>query len=168
MKALLAAALVFVALFALGGGAGAVSTPALDQWWLQSSIQGDRFQVAGATYAEQHARTPQVRALAAQVAGDGILMLRMTSSLAKRSSVPVPSFATPTEQWQIDQLESLSGSSFEKAYTMLSALSHQQAIADDQREIAMGSSAAVKSLAKTNMRMLQVHLLLSRKAMKAV
>src|SRR5437762_2087339 len=107
MKALLAAMLAGAALLALGGGAGAVSSPALDQWWLSGAIQGHRFELQAGSYAEIHARTPEARALAAQLVGDNRHSLTEARALALRLHFAVPRAPSGLQQWLFLNLKAM-------------------------------------------------------------
>jgi predicted outer membrane protein len=168
MKTLLAAAAAVAALLALGGGAGAVSKPALDAWWVQSSIQGDRFEITAGTWAEQHARTPEAKALAAQLVGDHQHSLKDTIALAHELHVSVPGTPSPMQRWLILTLKNMqTGTPYDQAYTSLEVQDHMQDITDANLEAAAGHSPAAVAAAKQELKMLKVHLMLSQKAWRA-
>jgi predicted outer membrane protein len=168
MKALLAAAGAVLALLVLGGGAAAVSKPAVDTWWLQGSIQGDRFEITAGTWAEQHARTPEAKALAAQLVGDHQHSLGNAITLAHQLHVAVPSAPSPMQQWLILTLKGMKkGTPYDQAYTSLEVQDHTMDITDTKLEIAAGHSPAAVSMAKKELAMLKVHLMLSQKAWRA-
>ena len=166
-KALIAAAATAVVLLAVGGGAGAVAVPAFDQAWLQHSIQGDRFEITGGMWAERHAQTPQVKALAAQVVGNHRHALNEAVKVAHELGIKVPMAPSDTQKWQLQQLKTMSGQKFERAYTTLEIADHMEDIEQTQMELQKGSSAAIKHLASTALPMLRVHLMLSKLAYKA-
>jgi putative membrane protein len=168
MRILVAAAAAVAALLALGGGAGAVSKPAVDAWWLQGSIQGDRFEVTAGMWAEQHARTPEARALAAQLVGDHRHSLDEAIALAHQLHVSVPATPSPMQRWLILTLKNMqTGTPYDQAYTSLEVQDHMQDITDTKLEIAAGRSPAAVAQAKKELKMLKVHLMLSQKAWHA-
>lgn len=168
MRTFLAAAAALAALLALGGGAGAVSKPALDAWWVQSSIQGDRFEITAGTWAEQHARTPEAKALAAQLVGDHQHALNGAIALANDLHVTVPSAPSPMQRWLILTLKNMKlGTPYDQAYTSLEVQDHMQAITNAKLEIAAGHSPAAVAVAKKALKMLEVHLMLAQKAWRA-
>ena len=168
MKAVFAAAAAASALLVLGGGAGAVSKPAVDAWWLQSSIQGDRFEITAGLWAEQHARTPEAKALAAQLVGDHRHSLGDAVELAHKLHVTVPTSPSPLQRWQILILKGMQpGTQYDQGYTSLEVQDHMMDITDTKLEISAGSSPAAVAAAKKELKMLQVHLMLSQKAWRA-
>jgi predicted outer membrane protein len=168
MKAVLAAAAAVTVLLALGGGAGAVSKPAVDTWWLQGSIQGDRFEITAGMWAEQHAKTPEAKALAAQLVGDHRHSLQDAIALAHQLNIPVPSSPSPMQRWLILTLKAMpTGTQYDQAYTSLEVQDHMMDIEDTNLELAAGKSTAAIAAAKKELKMLKVHLMLSQKAWHA-
>src|SRR5438477_7063117 len=116
MKALLAAAAAVAALLALGGGAGAVTKPPVDTWWLQSSIQGDRFEIGVGYHAERWARTPEARALAAQLVGDHSHAIGNAVQLAHSLHISVPRSGSGMQRWIMLTLASMHrGTAYDQA-----------------------------------------------------
>jgi putative membrane protein len=168
MKGVILAGLAAAALLALSGGAGAASTtPPFDQWFLQASIQGDRFEVAGGTFAQQHSGNSAVKTLAVRLVKDHSKSLSDSIKLAHSLHVSVPPAATPSQQWELQQVKSMSGSDFDRAYASLEVKDHQEDISMAQDELKMGQDPQVKAEAKKDLPMLKMHLLLSQKALKA-
>jgi putative membrane protein len=163
-----AAAAVAAAVLVLCGGAGAASRPAVDVWWLQGAIQGDRFEITAGQWAEQHARTPEARALAAQLVGDHRHSLSDAIELAHQLHVTVPTSPSPLQRWQIIILKGMQpGTQYDQGYTSLEVQDHMLDITDTKLEIAAGRSPAAVAAAKKDLKMLQVHLMLSQKAWRA-
>jgi putative membrane protein len=168
MKVVLAAAASAAAMLILAGGGGAASKLTVDSWWLQSSIQGDRFEITMGQWAEQHAQTPEAKALAAQVVGDHSHSLTEAIALAHKLNVPVPNAPSPLQRWQILTVKGMpAGDKFDQSYTSLEVQDHMMDIEDTQLEIAAGRSPAAIAAAKKELRMLKVHLMLSQRAWKA-
>jgi putative membrane protein len=168
MKALLAAAAAAAALLALGGGAGAVTKPPVDTWWLQGSIQGDRFEIGVGYHAERWARTPEARALAAQLVGDHNHAIANAIQLSRALHISVPRASSGMQRWIMLTLQSMHrGTAYDQAYTTMEVQDHMQAIANAQLEIRAGRIPAVVSMAKNDLRMLKVHLTLAQKAWMA-
>jgi putative membrane protein len=168
MKALLAAAVAGGALLMLGGGAGAVSKPAVDTWWLQGAIQGDRFEIGTGYHAEHWAKTPEAKALAAQLVGDHHHSLTEAVQLAHSLHVSVPRAMSGLQRWTFLTLQTMNrGTRYDQAYTAMEVQDHMQDIADAQLEIKAGQVPAVVELAKKELRTLRVHLMLAQKAWTA-
>src|SRR4051794_25402727 len=170
MRVVLAGTLGALVLLALGGSAGGatrVTVPAFDQTWLQHTIQGHRAEVTTGLFAEQRAKTPQVRALAAQLVGNHQHALKQSIRVAHQLGVAVPTSPAPTEQWLLGQMKKMSVAEFERFYTAYNAADHQQEIKEAQEAVKLASVPAVQKLASTAVPMLKVHLLFSRLAYNA-
>jgi predicted outer membrane protein len=168
MKALLAAAAAVAALLMLGGGASAVTKPPVDTWWLQGSIQGNRFDIATSYHAERWAKTPEAKALAAQLVGDNRHSLGNAVQLAHSLHMSVPRTMAGLQRWTSLTLGSMiRGTRYDQAYTAMEVQNHMQAIANAQLEVKAGRVPAVVSMAKKELRMLKVHLILAQKAWTA-
>src|SRR5438105_4362581 len=128
MKAVFAAAVAVTALLMLGGGAGAVSSPGLDQMWLQHSIMDDHFAISGATYAEIHGRIPQVKALAAQLYGDHTWTLERSTAMARSMGMSASRAPEPVQQWLLLTLKTYKpGLTYDQAYSSLEVQQNMQA-----------------------------------------
>jgi putative membrane protein len=168
MRALLAAAAAVAVLLMLGGGAGAVGKPAIDTWWLQGAIQGDRFEIATGYHAERWAKTPEARALGAQLVGDHQHAIGNAVQLAHSLQISVPRAMSGMQRWINLTLASMNrGSHYDQAYTAMEVQDHMQAIPNTQLEIKTGRVPAVVEMAKKDLRMLRVHLMLAQKAWTA-
>jgi predicted outer membrane protein len=168
MKALVAATFAAAALLALGGAAGAAPRPPVDTWWLQSSIQGDRFEIAVGSWAESRAQTPEAKALAAQLVGDHTQSLRDATALARRINVAVPSGVSGLQAWLLLNLKSTpQGTAFDQALTSLEVQDHMLDISDTKLEIEAGAVPAAVEQARHELRTLRVHLMLAQKAWHA-
>src|SRR4051812_22805329 len=124
MKLVMAGTIAALALLALGSSASGTtraSVPAFDQSWLQHTIQGSRAEVTSGLFAEHRARTPQVRALAAQLVGNHRHALNQAIRVAHQLGVEVPRSPTPTQQWLLIQMKKMTVSQFERFYTAYNA-----------------------------------------------
>jgi putative membrane protein len=144
--------------------AAAASAPPLDELWLQTSISGDRFEVAGGKLALAKGTSPKVKALGARLVRDHSKSLVESITLAKQLGVRVPPSATPSMQWELQQLKTLSGAAFDRAYVSLEVLDHEQDVEETATEVLKGSSPRVRAAAKHELPMLNMHLRLSKAA----
>src|SRR4051812_34317561 len=170
MKLVMAGTIAALALLALGGSASGTTragVPAFDQTWLQHTIQGNRAEVTAGIFAEHRAKTPQVRALAAQLAGNHQHALKQSIGIARQLGIEVPTSPTPTQQWLLTQMKTMTVAQFERFYTAYNAADHQQEIEEAQEAVKLASVPAVQKLARTTVPMLKVHLLFSRLAYNA-
>jgi len=158
------AALIAAAALASPASAAAKSYSPLDEYLLKSSIQGDRFEIAGGKLAEGRGTTPAVRALGTRLVKDHTASLADASRLARRLGISVPKTPTPSQEWEIGVLGGLSGPAFDSAYTSLEIQDHKQDIDDMKTEVSDGANASVRQMARTDLPVLRKHLALSRKA----
>src|SRR3954465_1276989 len=150
-------------LVVLPGSAHAASRYSpLDEEILQTSIQGDRFEVAGGKLGEAKAVTPAVRALAARLVRDHSKSLREAITVAHRLGIDVPAAPSPSEEWELETIASASGDPFDAAYAYLEVQDHKQDIEETNMEIQQGFNAGVRALARTDLPVLRTHLRLSK------
>ena len=151
---------------ALGAG-GHHSSSAFDEQSLKTSIQGDRFEIAGGKLAQSHGASEQVRALGARLVSDHSKSLEDATALAHRLGISVPRQPTESQQWELQVVGRFSGQDFDHQYSLLEVKDHHQDISESSDEIDMGKSAAVRRLARDDLPVLREHLKLSQAALKA-
>lgn len=66
------------------------SSLGLDENWLQTSIQGDRFEIAGGQLALRKSQTPAIRTLAQTLIKDHTKSLREAKTLANALHTQIP------------------------------------------------------------------------------
>ena len=165
MKKLIALAGVLLAVTATAGAAATAGTSAQDENWLQTSISGDRFEIAGGKIALSRGLLATTRALGARLVKDHSKSLQESIVLAHRLGVSVPPAATPSMQWELSQVATMPRSSFDVAYTSLEFKDHQQDIEETAFEVHKGQSAQVVALARQELPMLNLHLAKSKGAL---
>jgi putative membrane protein len=140
----------------------------LDEYMLQSGIQGDRFEIAGGKLAQSKAVTPAVKALGARLLKDHSQSLADAIKVAKRLGIRVPQTPSPSQEWELQMVSDLTGTGFDAAYAKLEIQDHKQDIDDNKMEAAEGANAGVRHLARTDLPVLRTHLKLSKAALRAV
>jgi len=166
----LAAGAATAALMAFPGAAHA-ATPIyspLDESSLQSSIQGDRFEIQGGKLAQSKGVTPAVRALGARLVTDHAKSLREAVALAHKLGIEVPDSPTPSEEWELATVGGMSGDSFDASYTYLEIQDHKQDIEESTMEVQKGLNHSVRHLAHSDLPILRTHLRLSKQALWAI
>jgi predicted outer membrane protein len=141
--------------------AQAAHVSAWDQQWLKTSIEGDRFEIAGGMLAQQKGASATVRALGARLVTDHTKSLKDASKVARRLGISVPGKPTPSMQWELQIVGTLSGSQFDHWYSDLEVEDHKQDITESKDEIKEGSNPQVKKLAAEDLPVLKEHLALS-------
>jgi putative membrane protein len=157
-----------IALIAAPSAAHAATHSELDGYLLRSSMQGDRFEIAGGKLAQSKASTPAVRALGARLVKDHTKSLKEAETVARRLGVPVPGTPSPTEEWELATVGAMSGTAFDAAYARLEVQDHKQDIEDTKDEIRHGLNADVRHLAASDLPVLRTHLKLAKEALAAV
>jgi putative membrane protein len=145
----------------------ASSVSGLDEQFLMTSIQGDRFEIAGGRQALAKSQNAAVRKLAARLVKDHSKSLKEATALAKRLGVKIPKTPSPSMQWELQVLAPMSGAQYDHWYSALEVKDHVQDIAEAHDETSKGSDPSIRHSAGTEVPTLQKHLALSRAALKA-
>ena len=167
MKHRLTAALVLALLAATPAAAHTRRLSAHDKTYLQTSAQGDMFEIYGGKMALQRSHSAAVRRLARVLVADHTKSLKETRSLAARHGLSLPSAATPSQQWELAVVSTYRGRRFNRWYTSLEVDDHKQDIEEAADEAANGLNPAVKADAAKEIPTLRHHLALSLAAWHA-
>jgi putative membrane protein len=155
---------VIAATAALAGAAAAVaSAPPEDENWLQTSISGDRFEVAGGKIALAKSSTPAVRAYAQRLIRDHAKSLVEAVTLARKYDIGVPPSATPSEQWELNRLKNMPKGWFDAQYASLEVKDHNQDIEETGLEAREGQVYEIRQDAWKELPMLNMHLRLGKR-----
>jgi predicted outer membrane protein len=163
-------AVTAAALALLGGVAATVAradAPPQDENWLQTSISGDRFEIAGGKIALRRAATSGDRALGRRLMQDHMKSLASAVRLAQQLGVGVPPAATPSEQWELNRLKNMPRSWFDVQYAAIEVKDHNQDIEETGFEARKGELWQVRAEAKKDLPMLNMHLKLSKATLAA-
>ena len=140
---------------------------ALDKHFLTSSAQGDAFEIRGGKLAQSKGQSTKVKALGKRLMTDHTKSLSDLAKLASKLGVKIEKTPTPPEAWELKQVGTMTGTSFDRGYASLEVADHIQDIKDTSEEINSGTNASVRALAKQDLPMLKTHLKLSRQALAA-
>jgi putative membrane protein len=170
LKSILGATIALAGVTTLPGladGATTKSYSPLDEYLLQSSIQGDRFEIAGGKLAQAKGASPAVRALGVRLAKDHSKSLSDAIKVARTLEISVPKTASPTQEWELQVVGGMSAAGFDTAYARLEVQDHKQDIDDTKMEISDGAAPSVRKLARTDLPVLRTHLKLAQQALQA-
>jgi putative membrane protein len=131
---------------------------AWDKQWLQTSIEGDLFEIEGGKIAQQRGSSQAVRAYGARLVQDHTKSLEDATKVAHRLGIEVPKAPTPSQQWELKIIASLPSSAFDHEYADLEAKDHQQDISESEDEVSDGCNRRVRHLAKSDLPVLRQHL----------
>jgi predicted outer membrane protein len=148
-------------------GRMASTVSGLDEQYLKTAIEGDRFEVAGGKQALAKSQSSQVRALAARLVKDHGKSLEESLALAKRLGIKAPTTPSPSMQWELQIVGTLSGKPYDHWYSDLEVKDHVQDISEATDEAAKGSNAEIRQSSRKELPTLRAHLKLSRLALEA-
>jgi putative membrane protein len=140
----------------------------LDKQWLQSSIQGDRFEIQGGQLALSKTSAPKVQKLAHTLIDDHTQSLSDAIDLAHKYDIEVPDSPSPVQQWILGDLAKKSGRDFDQAYSSVEVADHVQDISEAQEEVQDGCNQDIRDEAKNEIPTLQYHLQLAEEALASV
>lgn len=129
---------------------------------IAQELGGDSAEVVVATYAQTHARDPEVRAYAKQLVADHGKGAREVKSLAARLSItPAPAAGDTVSQetaHTLAHLATVKGFDFDTAFVQHEIADHPTDIADAHKASAAAQNAEVKALVEKSLPELQKHL----------
>jgi putative membrane protein len=163
-----AAATVLFGWAASGEAKSGGRASALDKEYLKSAIEGDRFEIEGGKLALRTSDDGAVRDLADRLVEDHTRSLQDATDEAHRLGVKVPGSPSPSQQWELDVLQTMKGAMFDKWYTSLEVQDHRQDIDEATTERDEGSDPRVVALARDELPTLRKHLSMSEDAAKSV
>jgi putative membrane protein len=139
---------------------------ALDDAFLKSAIQGDRFEIEGGKRAASSGNAA-VQALGARLVKDHTKSLGEATRLARRLGVDVPDAPTPPQRWELRIVGSLDGATFDRWYCDLEVADHLQDISEAKNEASHGINPAVRAMARHELPTLRAHLAMAKAALKS-
>jgi putative membrane protein len=150
---------------AASGASSVKGVSGLDAEYLKSSMQGDLFEVRGGQMARKTSTNPAVVTLANRLVADHSKSYSESAKLARKLGVTVPKAPTPSQQWELDIVGTLTGPAFNHWYSSLETQDHVQDIEETTGEIKDGANSQVRSGARKELPMLRLHERLSRTAL---
>lgn len=153
------AVIVLVALLASGRAAPAADRPmsGLDRHFLVAVDRENWFEYTAAQMATRRSPTQFGRQLGDVVAADHLALEARLNLLAARLHVTLAKRFTAVGHWELHELGTLSGSTFDEAYAQLEMAHVSVGTAGVQEELRYGSNGAVRSFAHQLLPMLQLH-----------
>ncbi|MER5418314.1 DUF4142 domain-containing protein [Streptosporangium roseum] len=132
--------------------------PAQDRQFLTQAHQGNLTEIAAGKAAQSKGKANAVRSIGAMLVADHTKLDKKLQQVAQRLKVTLPERPTARQQTKAKELDALSGTEFDKAWTKTMIYSHRAALAAIKKEIADGSVPQVKALAKAARPIVQDHL----------
>jgi putative membrane protein len=148
--------------------AAAADPPPQDTNWLQTSISGDRFEIAGGKIALARSENATVKRYAQRLITDHSKSLHDALELAREWGMHGPPAATPSEQWELNRLKFVPRRAFDNQYISLEIKDHNQDIEETGLEARRGQAESVREEALKDLPMLNMHLKLGKQALNAL
>jgi putative membrane protein len=138
----------------MGGNAAAAAN--VDSDFVTSSIKGDTAELAIAHLASTKGTTQGVKDLATMIIADHGAHKQKLIDLANSAGIAVPTEGSDSGQAQLQTLQGLSGTAFDKAYAQMMVENHKMGIAKNEAEAKKTGPAA--ELAQATLPVLKKHL----------
>ena len=132
-----------------------------DTAFVRDVVAGNRLEVQLGNLAERKASNPAVKQFAQQMVKDHTTMENQWTALGVRNGVPVPAL-DPGAKQAMSQLETLSGTEFDRAYMTSMVKDHQQTANVLQQLGQQAHSAEVRQLAANCLLTVQQHLTMAQ------
>lgn len=139
-----------------------------DRAFLVAAHQSNLTEIAAGSAAQRRATTEVVRHHGAIFARDHTRLDASLRQVARRLAVPLPDAPNAEQQATLDSVSANPGPAFDRAWLASQLAGHREAKANGQKELAQGSDATVKQLARTAAPVVQMHLSMLEQAAGAV
>lgn len=126
---------------------GRMTASALDREFMSMVAHSDQFEIRSSQLALQKSSNAEVRRYAQQMIQEHTQSTRQLTQLAAQRGVTLPNAPAPFNQAVIQQLSTLSGAEFDRAYLEPQANGHMQTVAVFRTQVGQGQDAAVKQFA---------------------
>jgi putative membrane protein len=147
--------------FFIGLAYAADQPTASDKEFMTKAAQGNLFEVQSGELAQKTATNEDVRKLAARFIADHTQNNEELRKLAAKYKFELPNEPDESQSKQMQRLQKLNGTDFERTYVKLLIEDHQTAIALFEKQ-AGSSSADLKQFAEKSLPVLREHLKLAR------
>jgi putative membrane protein len=135
-----------------------------DRQFLEDSAIGGMQEVELGKVALQKAPSESVRAFAQRMVDDHNQTREQLQSIAEAKGLSLPTGFDARHQKEIDRLQKLSGSDFERAYMKLVLDAHQKDIREFRKQAEQGADSDIRSFVMSALPKLHDHLALARDA----
>jgi putative membrane protein len=139
-----------------------------DQKFLKEADEISMTEVRLGKLAQDHAATQPVMKFGQRMVRDHSRMNKELRDLAKAKGITLPDKLDKKHQKMVEQMSSLSGGDFDRAYTKDMVSGHEEAIQKFEEEAKNGQDPEVKAWAAKEVKILQEHLQFARRTVKAV
>ncbi len=151
---------------ASAGAAGSSTMKASgpDQAWIEEAARIDLAEIGAGKLATKQATNGTVKTLGTRLMNAHSKSITKDEAVTKKPGAKMPTAPTAKQNAVAKELESKKGSEFDSAYPAAEVNGHVEAIKGAKLEIQNGSDAAVIAMAKTDLKMYEMHLKWARAA----
>lgn len=149
------------------GAAGAAQLSQQDQQFMKQAAQGGMEEVQTGQLAEQKAAAPAVKQLGQTLVTDHTQLNNQLMQLAQQQGVTLPTTLDQSDRQEMQQLQKLSGSQFDKTFAKEEIEDHQKMIKMFQQEAQNTQDQALRQWVETGIPVLQKHLQMAQQAESA-
>jgi putative membrane protein len=136
--------------------------PSTDKKFVEKAATGGMLEVQLGQLAQQKASSEQVKQFAAKMAEDHAKANDELKQIASAKGAQVPAALDKSEQKEIQKLEKLSGSDFDREYMKRMVSDHKDDVSAFEKEAKSGKDAELKSFAQKTLPTLQEHMKLAQ------
>ncbi|MGZ6247916.1 MAG: DUF4142 domain-containing protein [Vulcanimicrobiaceae bacterium] len=136
----------------------ALSGAAADRQFAMQAARGGMEEVMAGKLAVQRGSTATVRSLGERMVRDHSKANNQLQSIAKTLGIVLPSSLDADAQTQLQQLKSLDGTVFDRAYITMEVTDHQKAVEFMREESTNGSDASLRAFATQTLPVVEEHL----------
>jgi predicted outer membrane protein len=135
----------------------AVAPSSQDQQFLQGLHQVNLSEIATGNLARQKGVNQQVKDLGARFVTDHTQLDQTVQNTARSVSVSLPNAPTADQQSVLNQLQRVSGNTFDTQWVTIQLIGHAQATQMVQTELSQGTDSSVRLVAQEALPVLQAH-----------
>jgi putative membrane protein len=131
---------------------------AADRKFVEKAASGGMAEVQAAQLAQQKSQDPKVKDFAQQMITDHTAANQQLTTIAQQKGLTIPASLDAKDQKEIDKLQSLSGTKFDRVYMKSQARDHEAMLKLLQREASSGKDPDLKSFADQTAPTVQKHI----------
>ncbi len=133
-----------------------------DKTFVTKAAEGGLAEVQLGQLAQQKAQDPKVKEFGQRMVDDHTKANDQLKSIASQKGVTLPTDLNAKDKAEMDRLNKLSGTQFDKAYMSHMVQDHTKDVSEFQKESKSGKDSDVKSFASTTLPTLQQHLQMAK------
>jgi putative membrane protein len=129
-----------------------------DKHFLMEASQGGQAEIQMGQLASEKAQSPKVKAFGQKMVTDHTALNNDLKPFADKDGVPPPTSLSPDDQAELDKLQGLSGSEFDRQYVAYMLKDHQHDQMAFKQEIASTQDPQLKHAVEHGLKVIDQHL----------